>query len=75
MDKSKDSVLVEKTLAYLADASEKHGELKRIAAGANVGTQWLYKFKQGTIENPSPAKLEAVLRYGGLHVSVIEKED
>lgn len=75
MDKAKSSVLLDKTRSFLDTASSKHGEIKRIAEGADVGIDWLYKVKQGTIKSPSPAALEAVLKFGGFSVSVNADED
>jgi hypothetical protein len=42
------------------------GRLPAIAAETGVGHQWALKFANGKIADPGVARVEAVLRHGGL---------
>jgi hypothetical protein len=52
--------LLEKTLQLLADSPE---SLNAIAAGSNVGYEWLKKLAEGSIPNPGVIRVQSVHDY------------
>lgn len=75
MNKSNNSVLIDTAKSFLAEQAKKKGQLKELAEAAGLTVAWVYKFHEGTIENPSCKKVEQLLSYAGYDVTVIKREN
>lgn len=68
MPENERSILVDTARSYLTGRS--YGQLKKAATAAGLSEQWLYKFHQGKIENPSVIKIEKLLLSAGFDITV-----